>query len=159
MTGVRITIEARGLEEAFAAIARLADLDKAEAMDSVGALVASQTQRRIEVEKTAPDGGAWPANIEGTSILFRTGALAQSVAHQVSGNQVMVGSNLVYAAIHQFGGKIEPKSANSLAFSVGGAMVFAKSVTIPARPWLGISPENAREIETMVADLIEDMVH
>ena len=27
MTGVRITIEARGLEEAFAAIARLADLD------------------------------------------------------------------------------------------------------------------------------------
>lgn len=158
MAGVRITLEERGIDRALAAIGTLADLDKAEALDNVGALVVSQTQRRIESEKTSPDGAAWAPNLEGTSILFRTGALAQSVAHEVGGTEVLVGSGLVYAGIHQVGGTIKPTSAKALAFNIGGAAVFAKSVTIPARPWLGLSAENAHEIELMVADLLEGMV-
>jgi len=44
---------------------------------------------------------------------------------------------VVYAAIHEFGGTIRPKRAKRLVFEVEpGQLVFAESVTIPARPTL-----------------------
>jgi len=52
---------------------------------------------------------------------------------------VRIGSDRVYAAIHQFGGTIRPKKAGGrLVFTVGGKKVFAKSVTIPARPYFPV---------------------
>jgi phage virion morphogenesis protein len=62
------------------------------------------------------------------SITFRTGAAS-----------VEVGSNKVYAAIHQFGGTIRPKDARAPVFELGGRTIHAKSVRIPARPYLGFS--------------------
>ena len=47
-----------------------------------------------------------------------------------------VGSELVYAAIHQFGGK-----------AVGRPH--------PARPYLGLSPENISDLEQVVTDFLE----
>ncbi len=48
-----------------------------------------------------------------------------------------VGSNLVYAAIHEFGGIIRPRNVSGrLVFEIDGELVFAREVTIPARPYL-----------------------
>lgn len=41
-----------------------------------------------------------------------------------------------YALIHELGGVITPVVAKMLAFEINGQLVFAKSVTIPARPYL-----------------------
>ena len=135
-------------DQPIAVLGRLADPDKSELLDGLGALGASQTKRRIAVEKTAPDGSAWPDNAEGSSTLFQSGALADSVDHQQeSSNAVSWGSSLIYAGVHQFGAVIVPDSAKTLAFSIGGSPVFAKKVTIPARPFVGISDNNGQEIE------------
>jgi len=49
---------------------------------------------------------------------------------------VLVGTDLEYAAMQEFGGVVTPKTAKMLAVEVEGKMVFAKSVTIPAHPYL-----------------------
>lgn len=141
---VRIVVS--GIDEAADIVADIADPDVPQYLDELGVLVTSQTQRRIRSEKTSPAGVAWKANSEGTSILFRSGALDDSVHHEVGGREVEVGSNMVYAGIHQEGGTIRPKKANALSFSIAGAFVVVKKVDIPQRQYIGISSANAAEI-------------
>ena len=70
----------------------------------------------------------------------RTGKLAQSMTYKVdsSGRHADVGTNLVYAAIHEFGGTIKPGIKGFLAWqSPSGEWVFTKKpVHIPPRPYL-----------------------
>ena len=47
-----------------------------------------------------------------------------------------VGSDVVYARIHEYGGTIVPKVAKALRFVIGGQTVVAKSVTMPERSFL-----------------------
>ena len=61
-----------------------------------------------------------------------------------------VGTNVIYAAIHQLGGKIVPKNATHLVFRLATGVVLAKSVTLPARPYLGISDDD----QEMIADTV-----
>ena len=79
---------------------------------------------------------------EGGSILQLSGQLAASITPFSGANYAGVGSNKVYAAIHQFGGKtkahvIRPKNKKALAF---GGRVFKyvnhPGSVIPARPFL-----------------------
>lgn len=82
-------------------------------------------------------------------ILSLNGHLADSINHDViNGNTVIVGTNKEYAAIHQFGGVIRPKTAKAL--NVGGRAV--KKVTIPARPFLGVSNQDKENILDAVLD-------
>lgn len=130
------------------------DLDMNQMRDNIGALVTSQTQRRIDTEKTAPDGTPWKENWEGTDTLVQSGALRDTIDYEVAGDDIFVGSPLIYAATHQMGATIVPKDAENLVFSVGGFTVFAKEVTIPARPFLGISAQNQQEISNLIESLV-----
>jgi phage gpG-like protein len=56
-----------------------------------------------------------------------------------------------YAAIHQWGGEIKPKSAKAL-FVPGYGML--QKVTIPARPYLGVSAEDTKAIESAAAQFL-----
>ena len=47
-----------------------------------------------------------------------------------------VGTNVIYAAIQEFGGTITPKNGPFLVFMIDGELVFARQVTIPARPYM-----------------------
>jgi phage gpG-like protein len=109
-------------------------------------MVQEQTRRRIESETTSPSGAAWKPNRTGTPILVRSGALQRSVDYAVTGTEAIVGSGLVYARIQQKGGTIKPKTARRLVFRLGNRIVFAPKVTLPARPYLGLSPENREDI-------------
>lgn len=65
------------------------------------------------------------------------GLLQRSITAKASTDGVIVGTNLRQARIHQFGGTIRPKKAKVLAFpGPDGELIFAKKVTIPARPYL-----------------------
>lgn len=80
-------------------------------------------------------------------ILQDSGALRETISIDPRSNSVAVGSNLVYARIHQFGGVIRPKKGNCLCIPVAdGKIIKVKSVTIPARPYLVITDKENTEI-------------
>lgn len=78
--------------------------------------------------------------LSGQVLRNRTGTLRRSINYRVNaaGNSVIgsVGTNLEYAAIHEYGGQtkpheILPKNAKALKFQLGGKTIFAKSVKHP----------------------------
>lgn len=81
----------------------------------------------------------------GYMILQDTGRLASSITQAFSADSASVGTNLVYAAIHQFGGRtkahlIRAKNARALATPYGPRKsVQHPGSVIPARPFLTIS--------------------
>ena len=105
------------------------------AFDQIGRYLASATRARFEREE-GPDGKPWQASIralaEGGQTLTDHSTLRRSITHRVAGDgrSVDVGSNLVYAAIHQFGGQAGRN----------------RSVTLPARPFLGIDERDRNAI-------------
>ena len=147
MSGLNIQLEVSGLEAARARLNAMGGLQFSALLDKLGAQGVAQTQRRIQVEKTAPDGAAWPPTQAGGSILFKTGShLSDSIQHAASAGEVHWGSGWIGAKVHQFGAVIRPVNARALAFTLGGKKVIAQQVTIPARAWLGVSAQNAREL-------------
>ena len=75
-------------------------------------------------------------------ILTLYGHLSGTLRYQADDFGVVFGSDRPYAAIHQFGGTITAKNAKAL--NVHGRRV--KSVTIPARPWLGLSAADEQRL-------------
>lgn len=162
MSGVAAEFEI-DLGKAGKGLRALSDLEVHDLADAIGALVEDQTRHRIDSEKKGPDGTPWPkwssgyaaTRHGGQSLLIGAGHFLASVQNYTVGNVAQVGSNLVYAGLPQFGGTIRPKNGKSLVFNLGKTKVFAKSVTIPARPYLGLSDENRREIEDFVIGDLE----
>lgn len=159
MTGVGIRIKPKGIDETLAALGRIAGrLDRAEPMyDAIGGSLVASTQRRFE-EGRAPDGNPWPPSIralaEGGKTLVDTGRLMQSQTHIASETGVEVGTNLIYAAPHQFGATIRPVAAPKLRFRILGRWVSVDEVTIPRRPFLGIDEDDEREIIAIAEDFV-----
>ena len=143
MSGVVGKIDLTQFKSLQSRIEALSRMDLAPLMDEIGATVESQTRRRLSEEKESPDGEVWPGWSQpysttrhgGHSLLEGDGDLVDSIHSVASADEVHVGSNLVYAAIHQFGGE-----------DVGS--------NIPARPYLGLSADNLREIEAAVDDFL-----
>lgn len=134
-------------------LAALAD-NPAKFLDPIGALLRSSTQLRFN-DSTGPDGSPWAAVLRGGKPLRDTGVhLMNAVNHRVEGNSVLVGVPPPWATVHQFGATITAKNAKALRFKIGDRWVTKKSVTIPARPFLGISTED----ETGIRDIIDDLV-
>lgn len=103
----------------------------------------------------APGGGSWESlKARAGSPLRDTGRLMNSMTSRPTKDQVFIGTNLFYAATHQFGATINPstkkhvsisgvmtKGAGFLAFKVPGGYAYTrKPIKIPARPFL---PEQA----------------
>lgn len=151
---ISIVIEGgRSFDGVFKRLKPILDFEPAELMTTLGALGESQTRRRISDEKTSPDGAPWKENIRQGDILVETGQhLLYSIAFEASADQAEWGAAWEYAHVHQYGAVIKPRDAERLVFSLGGATVFAKEVEIPARPFVGISSENAAEIIDTVTD-------
>ncbi|WP_299733996.1 phage virion morphogenesis protein [uncultured Endozoicomonas sp.] len=150
MSGTAMQYDLSAIDQAREQIEKLSDLNKRELLEGLGAELESQTRRRLSSEKTDPDGKAWEpltdkwkarkAEKSSGGLLDYQGHLIDSIAYQVQGNQVEVGSGLIYAAIHQHGG--EP---------VGSA--------IPAREYLGISDDNADDLNAIVEDFIAGVMN
>ncbi|KAF0231662.1 MAG: hypothetical protein FD175_570 [Beijerinckiaceae bacterium] len=143
---ISIDLRLEGIESVDRALQKLDPIDGAALMTGIARMVQEQTRRRITSEKTAPSGAAWKPNREGTPILYKSGALARSIDYSVSGDTAIIGSGLIYAGVHQNGATIVPKKAKRLVFRLGNRTVFARKVTIPARPFIGLSSENAEDV-------------
>jgi phage virion morphogenesis protein len=168
MAGATITATFEGLDRVAAALVATERLGRRpEAfLATLGAKLASNTRDRIQDGK-APDGSRFAALSpryipwkRGPSILIGAGmkgGLLDSITSRASGTEVAVGSNKVYAAIHQFGGVIRPKKAGGLLiFRTAGGEVWgaARQVTIPARPYLGMSTTDVDDLLDAAEDRI-----
>lgn len=159
MAGVEVTLHVDGsaaVERGLAALAR-AGLDLRRPLTETGEYVRSETVQRFQ-DSRGPDGEAWaplaPATLWGrvggfsgrrfhkrtwtlrakvarrmasAKPLVDHGHLRNSITCEVTAEAVQVGTNMVYAAIHQFGGPAGRKDHR---------------VHIPARPYLGLSPQD-----------------
>jgi phage virion morphogenesis protein len=155
MSGISIIIEADGFDKVFKRLQPLFDFEPSALMTGIAALGESQTRRRISEEKTAPDGSAWKPNAEGTSILLQTGQhLLQSIAWEASADTAEWGATWEYAHVHQDGMTIVPRNAKNLVFKIAGKTIAASKVTIPARPFVGLSADNEMEMEELITDFL-----
>jgi len=69
--------------------------------------------------------------------LVDTRRLANSITFKIVGTKLQFGSNVKYAAIHQYGGIIRGKTRKGLIFKIGKkSWRRVQSVKIPARPFM-----------------------
>ena len=149
MAGATFELDARqllALNEKIAGMAeRLSDAGRrAELLDALGEEIENQTKERF-ASKRAPDGEVWQPWSEkyaarigrrypGASLLVRRRQLEQSITHVVEGEELVVGSNMEYAAAHQYGWE-----------------------DIPERPYLGLTDEHVGELGMLVEDFLEEL--
>lgn len=158
MSGARISVEIQdGYVRAALAQWRQTGRDPVPMMRAIGARLVSNTHERFAAA-VGPDGQAWAALSpayaglkRGPGILREAGmrgGLMGSITFDVAagGAELAVGTNKHYAAIHQFGGTIRAKNKPFLAFRTVNGMAFVRSVTIPARPFLGLSRADEEDI-------------
>lgn len=90
---------------------------------------------------SAHSAGTTTPSAPGTPPAVVTGTLRRSVRTGpvtrvgFGSYSVKVGPTVVYARIQELGGVITPKTAAHLRFRLGGREVYAKSVTLPPRPY------------------------
>ncbi|WP_264047487.1 phage virion morphogenesis protein [Methylobacterium flocculans] len=130
MSGTSIRIEVSDAEIA-AGIQRLADTgrDMRPAFEDIGGALLFSTQNRFQAQ-SGPDGQAWAPFAPSTrkrmpesrrpGVLLRDrGRLYASLTFAADSGAVEVGTNVVYAGIHQFGGDIvRPERQASATFIV-----------------------------------------
>lgn len=111
-------------------------------------------------EGKAPDGSHWKKSRRaletGGQTLILEGHLRNSITSNVTSRRLEVGTNKEYGGIHQFGGVIRPKKGRALAVPGVG---FRSSVTMPARPYLGISAGDEEEIKDMTESWLRKLVN
>lgn len=158
------------------------------AMQQIARAMVTGAQMRFRTQ-TTPTGQPWlksyRARTEGGQTLRLTSRLRNSITGSATASSATVGTNVIYAAIHQFGGVIRAKSGPFLAIPVtpaaraagspknmsglhiaqtwngatqeGGQFILVndkgqtqfllrRQVTMPARPYLGVSASDAAEI-------------
>jgi len=146
MAGVQVELTLQGIEGATAALQQLAQADIEDLAYNVGALLESSTKERIASEKAAPDGAPWDpwsdrhaaTRKSQHSLLVQDNDLLSATQNYTTGTTVRVGNNLVYGAIHQMGGEINNAFGRGI------------KVTMPARPYLGISNADQQAITDLI---------
>jgi phage virion morphogenesis protein len=186
MSGFSVQVDDARLTAALLALrTRIGNLQLV--MASIGQRLVTQTDLAFRSERD-PWGNAWQRlsrstlrqrrtgkGTGGAKILRDTGRLAGSISYRASADQVVVGTNVVYAAIHQFGGDIQRKAhtlyfrTNRAGTVVGNRFVrkaksnFALtvgpySIHIPPRPFLSIDASGRADLPmTTVAAILADL--
>ena len=140
MAGVHIEVNTGDLQAIHNQLDTLANLgdNLRPALSEIGDYLVSETTRRFQAS-VGPDGNKWDDVKRQGKALVDKGHLRDSIHYEVNGESVKVGTNLVYAAIHQFGG----------VAGRGGSSVIA------ARPFLGISFDDELEIGDILTKHIQ----
>lgn len=126
--------------------------DLTPAMREIAGLLADESEQAFEDEADPATGEPWPDLAESTKkqrtkkgkwpgkkLQVSAGGLAPSIHSEYGSDFAAAGTNKIYGAIHQFGGQAGRNHA----------------VTIPARPFLGLSDEGESEVLEIVNGYLE----
>lgn len=163
-TDIRIHAQNEQLKAALARVMKTlpAGGDGTPVMRSIGRVLLTGLQLRFRAQK-GPDGVPWKpsgrAKNEGGSTMRDSGLLRDSFSYDATANRVQIGTNKVYAAIHQFGGTIKHPGGTRFVLIDGMARFVSNSLVgpvsgvtkphpigMPARPMLGDSDADRAEI-------------
>jgi phage virion morphogenesis protein len=183
MAGVNIRVrwDDRGVKTAFRNLGRQVD-NLSPVFKDIGEALLRSVEGRFAAQ-VDPDGKRWkPLSARtkkrkrGNKILTERRRLRRSIVYKAARDGVEVGTNVIYAAIHQLGGKVKQKARTQvMAFKRGGrlmsrsaarrskaksirvafASIGARELKIPARPYLGLSSADVREILMLVHEHLE----
>lgn len=180
MTGVAIDVTLEAEQHGLALdrlTAKLADLH--EPLMEFGEVLVTSTHERF-TQAVAPDGTPWaplaPRTLKrkrGPGILRESLHLMGSMRYQLDGGDLLFGTNVPYARIHQLGGIIKHRARKGTVYfhrqgdDVGHRFVprkrsnFAQDVTIgahetemPARPFLGLSRNDQAQFASIIQDYL-----
>lgn len=141
--GVKLSVKVDGAEDVGRALQRLQMRaeDLRPVLREIGAALVTSTRHRFETQR-APDGDTWPpsaaALAEGRATLRRTARLFKSITFAVHPAAVEVGTNVIYAAPHQFGGDVGRGHA----------------VELVPRPFLGFDRDDRIETLEIINDYL-----
>jgi phage virion morphogenesis protein len=134
----------------------------------IGEVLLDKHRERF-LDQVSPDGDKWPALSPVTlanrrspkGILRDSGELFRSIHMKASSESAQVGTNLNHPKVfvHQYGATIKLKSAKALVIPGGkGANrpIFAKSVTIKPRPYIGVGDGDEKEVMEVLLDYLEN---
>ncbi len=170
---VRMEITTSGEQAYLAALRRAAERaeDLTPLMDSIGMGLEASTIERFNETSRGPDGTEWPpsaaATAAGRRTLVRRGHLRDSITHEADRRSVTVGTNVLYAAVHQFGidKTVEvPAHKRTITQVYGRRLKDPKTISVkahkrkmklPARPFLGVSAEDEEMILGESTDWLE----
>lgn len=157
MAGTRVELEFDNSQVLAAVRGALAELgDPRPLLLDIGEALVNSTRDRFSAQR-GPDGQAWqtlsPRYLATKSpnpgkILQRRGDLVRQIFPQVEGTTLLVGTDRVYGAVHQFG-------ALKGAFGKTRRGAPIPWGDIPARPWLGVSDDDANEIIAIARDHLQ----
>ena len=136
--GIKVSVDDAVVRRALDGLqARGEDLTPA--MDEIGAALVSSVLDRFE-RGADPDGTPWTplrrALEQGGQTLIDSGRLRGSITHVAASDRVTVGTNVIYAAIHQFGGRAGR----------------GHRTVLPSRPFLGLSEGDIDEVRAILID-------
>lgn len=181
MTGALLTINLRDDDSVLAHLGMLLGrVENPEPMyRDIGQALITSTHHRWD-RGVAPDGSPWPPSLRviadpSKKTLILSTRLYRSVTANASPTGVEVGTNVIYAAIHQLGGVISKAARTAvLHFKTNkrtGVSRFAKpskadrarkatigahTITMPARPFLGLDQDDPRTIQTIVENYLSN---
>ncbi len=138
---------------------------------AVATAMLRQTQTRFRTQ-TGPGGQKWQPSgrvkratqkfIGGNAqTLSDSGHLRNSFTTATNNNRAIVGTNIIYAAIHQFGGPFTiPAHTRHSAFGrpTKPYTFPATQKNMPARPFLGFAPENITEITQIILVIMQKTI-
>ncbi|WP_316200408.1 MULTISPECIES: phage virion morphogenesis protein [unclassified Bradyrhizobium] len=178
MTGALLRVDLSGQAQALGVIAdAIGRLSNPLPMfEDIGMALVTSTHHRFDLSR-APDGSPWPPSLRviqgGGKTLILSWRLYRSITFQASPTQVEVGTNVIYAAIHQFGGDTDQGAREAVlhfktnkrtgvsrfakpskADRARKATIGARTIHMPARPFLGLDADDPRTITTIVENFV-----
>ncbi len=145
MAGVGVSLEVHGVERLNRVLGRLGSVDPQQILSVLGDIVEKQTVDRLVDGKESPDGDAWPqwspwyaqSRHGNQNLLQSNGHLIDSIQSVFGLGHAEVGTNLIYAASHQFG---DAKRG------------------IPQREFLGVNSKNAVDLQNALDDWADRLI-
>lgn len=157
MAGARVELELESARVRDAINEALQLLQEPQALlRDIGEHLVNTTRDRFR-DELGPDGQSWAAlsprylankQPNPGKILQRSGDLARQIFPQVQGNELLVGTDRIYGATHQFGA-----ARGQFGQTKRGAPI--PWGTIAARPFLGVSDQDADEIIALCRDHLQ----
>lgn len=163
MSSVNVKVDG-DVQRLMKRLGRIAGVDKAGINNTIAEGLRTSTIERFQAEKS-PEEKKWKQSIrareEGGKTLTKSTALRSSIRSEASADGLAIGTNDIRAATHQFGDTriIKAKRKKALRFRINGRWVSKKEVkvTIPARPFLGVSEEDEEEIRELLCQALEEL--
>ena len=165
---IKITIDDREVQKLIKDLTNCLK-DRRPLMRKIAGIMHDAVEKNFEAEGRPGWKPSKRAIIQGGKTLQDTGSLATSISQTYDNDKAIVGTNKIYAAIHQFGfhGSVSVKShirkiksrdirqgKKIIAKGITTVKEHSKTMNIPQRPFLKLTEE---DLETIKMAIIEHL--